>query len=263
MAGLGTAMYNGVSGLRSFSTAISVVSDNIANAGTTAFKSNEIRFADLVSSYYSTISSFNDREGAGSYPLAILTDWGQGPMINTSKWSDMAINGEGFFVVRDAQGNNFYTRDGSFYVNANGELVNYLGYSLLDVGGNPITLDLDQYSGFVVNSNGEIYGIEAATGNMSTDPLATIGLVTFRDPNGLIRVGNNLYREGPNSGRQDPAQPGTNGLGTIMSYTIEGSNVDLSEELVNMVIYQANFNANSKVITTAADMLNTAVNIVR
>lgn len=263
MAGLGTAMYNGVSGLRSFSTAISVVSDNIANAGTTAFKTNEIRFADLVSSYYSTLSSFTDREGSGSYPLAVLTDWGQGPMLNTSKWSDLAINGEGFFVVKDAQENNFYTRDGGFYLNSAGELVNYLGYKVLDVESNPIILDLNLYSSFTVTSDGKIYGVDNTTGNMTEDPIATLGLVTFRDPNGLIRVGNNLYREGPNSGRQDPTQPGTKGLGSIMSYTIEGSNVDLSEELVNMVIYQANFNANSKVITAATDMLNTAINVVR
>ncbi|MBW1976321.1 MAG: flagellar hook basal-body protein [Deltaproteobacteria bacterium] len=217
MAGIGTALYTGVSGLRAFSTAISVVSDNVANAGTTAFKANEIRFADLVGGYY-------------------------------SKWSDIAINGEGFFQVQDSNGNIFYTRDGSFYVDLNGNMISYLGYQLLDSSESPIQLETDTYSNFVIQSNGEIYGVDA-DGNMSDTPLATIGLVNFRDPNGLIRVGNNLFREGANAGKD--------------GYTIEGSNVDLAEELVNLIVYQANYNANTKTVSTAADMLNATVNIVR
>lgn len=263
MAGIGTALYTGVSGLRAFSTAISVVSDNIANASTTAFKANEIRFADLVGGYYSTTSSFFDREGSGAIPMAVLTDWSQGPLIPTSKWSDIAINGEGFFQVQDSNGNIFYTRDGSFYVDLNGNMVSYLGYQLLDSSGSPIQLDLTTYSNFVIQSNGEIYGVDAATGQMSSSPLATIGLVNFRDPNGLIRVGNNLFREGANAGKQGPFQPGQNGVGYLMNYTIEGSNVDLAEELVNLIVYQANYNANTKTVSTAADMLNATVNIVR
>ncbi len=263
MAGIGTALYNGVNGLRSFSTAVSVVSDNIANANTIGFKANTIRFCDFVAGYYSTVSAFNDREGSGSRPLAILTNFAQGPIINTSNWSDLAINGKGFFGVRDTSGNIYYTRDGGFYVNTQGKLVNYLGMSVLDSSGAEITLDTNTYSDFVVRDNGEIYGIDKNTGEISSAPLATIGLYIFKDNNGLVRAGGNLWREGPNAGKEGPYQPGTQGMGTIMSYAVEGSNVDLSEELVNMIIYQADFNANSKVITTSADMLNTAVNIVR
>ncbi len=263
MAGIGTALYNGVNGLRCFSTAVSVVSDNIANANTTGFKANTIRFCDFVAGYYSTISSFNDREGSGSRPLAILTNFAQGPIINTSTWSDLAINGKGFFGVQDSSGNIYYTRDGGFYLDSNGKVINYLGMSLLDSSGNPITLDINTYSDFVVRDNGEIYGIDKNTGQISQQPLAVIGLYNFKDANGLVRAGGNLWREGPNAGKEGPFQPGTNGMGTIMSYAIEGSNVDIAEELVNMIIYQADFNANAKVISTSSDMLNTAVNIVR
>ncbi|MCX7822663.1 MAG: flagellar hook basal-body protein [Syntrophobacterales bacterium] len=263
MAGVGTALYNGVNGLRCFSTAVSVVSDNIANANTIGYKSNSIRFCDFVAGYYSTVSAFNDREGSGARPLAVLTNFAQGPIINTSNWSDVAINGKGFFGVKDSSGNIFYTRDGGFYLNKEGKLVNYLGMSVLDKDGNEITLDINQYSDFVIRDNGEIYGIDKQTGEISQQALATLGLYYFNDPNGLVRAGGNLWREGPNAGKVGPKQPGTEGMGTIMSFAVEGSNVDLSEELVNMIIYQADFNANSKVITTSSDMLNTAVNIVR
>lgn len=262
MAGIGTALYNGVNGLRCFSTAVSVVSDNIANANTIGFKANSIRFCDFVAGYYSTVSSFNDREGSGARPLAVLTNFSQGPVINTSNWSDLAINGKGFFCVQDSSGNKFYTRDGGFYLNKDGKLVNYLGLTLTD-GENEIQLDTEKYSDFIVKENGEIYGIDKETGEVSENALATIKLVNFKDPNGLVRVGGNLWKIGPNVGDITNAQPGTEGMGTIMSYAVEGSNVDLSEELVNMIIYQADFNANSKVITTSSDMLNTAVNLVR
>ncbi|MBW2068335.1 MAG: flagellar hook-basal body complex protein [Deltaproteobacteria bacterium] len=141
-------------------------------------------------------------------------------------------------------------------------MISYLGYQLLDSSESPIQLETDTYSNFVIQSNGEIYGVDA-DGNMSDTPLATIGLVNFRDPNGLIRVGNNLFREGANAGKDGPHQPGQNGVGYLMNYTIEGSNVDLAEELVNLIVYQANYNANTKTVSTAADMLNATVNIVR
>ncbi len=262
MPGLGSTLWNGVSGLRSFSTAMTVVSDNIANAGTTGFKANEIRFADLVSSNYSTISSYTDREGSGSRALAILTDFAQGPIINTSNWSDLAINGEGFFKVQDPNNNKvYYTRDGSFHLDKDGNLVNALGMQVLDKDGNPISVGNPQdYASIVIDSTGKIVAIR---NDNTQEERGQIGLFRFPDPNGLRRVGNNLWEITPLAGDEIPGNPGDTGFGTIVSFAIEGSNVDLSEELVNMIIYQANFNANSKVITTASDMLNTTVNMVR
>ena len=262
MPGLGNTLWNGVSGLRSFSTAMTVVSDNIANAGSTGFKANEIRFADLVSSNYSTISSYTDREGSGSRALAILTDFGQGPIINTSNWSDVAINGEGFFKVQDPNSNKiYYTRDGSFHIDKDGYLVNSMGMRVVDQSGQPISLGNPQdYASFSIDVNGKISAIR---NDNTIEEKGQIGLFRFPDPNGLRRVGNNLWEITPLAGDEIAGNPGDAGFGTIMSFAIEGSNVDLSKELVNMIIYQANFNANSKVITTASDMLNTTVNMVR
>ena len=262
MPGLGSALWNGVSGLRSFSTAMTVVSDNIANTGTTGFKANEIRFADLVSSSYSTISSYTDREGSGSRTFAILTDFAQGPIINTSNWSDLAINGEGFFKVQDpTSGKIYYTRDGSFHLDKDGYIVTPMGMQLLDKDGNPISVGNPQdYASFSIDTSGKITAIK---NDNTIEEKGQIGLFKFPDPNGLRRVGNNLWEITSLAGDEIAGNPGDNGFGTIMSFAIEGSNVDLSEELVNMIIYQANFNANSKVITTASDMLNTTVNMVR
>ncbi len=262
MPGLGSTLWNGVSGLRSFSTAMTVVSDNIANAGTTGFKANEIRFADLVSSNYSTLSSYTDREGSGSRTLAILTDFAQGPIINTSNWSDVAINGEGFFKVVDENGKEYFTRDGTFHLDKDGFLVNALGYKVQGEGGDIQFQNVENYVSFTIGPDGTIYAIDR-DGNTNTEK--KIVLFRFQDPNGLRRVGNNLWEYTPlaGSGADNALTPGQDGAGTLVGFAIEGSNVDLSEELVNMIIYQANFNANSKVITTAADMLNTTVNMVR
>jgi len=262
MAGIGTALYNGVNGLRSFSTAVSVVSDNIANANTAGFKANTIRFCDFVAGYYSTVSSFNDREGSGSRPLAILTNFAQGPIMNTSNWSDLAINGKGFFGVQTSDDTpiTYYTRDGGFYVDKDGNLVNYLGLKVLGGDGSTAITGLNDYTDLVVKENGEIWGVK---NGQFVNTGQQICLFYFNDPNMLVRTGGNLWTwKGDESGIIKN-QPGKDGMGTIISFALEGSNVDLSEELVNMIIYQADFNANSKVITTSADMLNTAVNIVR
>ncbi|WP_448383033.1 flagellar hook-basal body complex protein [Desulfosoma sp.] len=390
--GISQAMNIGVSGLNASATALTVVSDNIANVNTTAFKSNSVRFGDLVAGYYSTLSQDSDREGSGTAIMGIVTQFAQGPLISTTRWSDVAINGEGFFSVQvPGTTTIYYTRDGSFHMDKDGYLVNEMGYRVLNRDGNAIKVDNPSdalFSNYYVDSNGQIWGtptdptqvviyatnakqpskafgsiyikdpingdititlndgtvltltlgedghiqpntdtdndgekdafvgainlseffIENADtdgdGNTdmegispgaepgyytiadvtstlangeewsadnwmatSNDPQPVLDgqlrVSTFANNNGLIRQGNNLYTQGPESKFPIHGTANDGIRGNIFSSTIEGSNVDIAREMVNMITYQASYNANSKTITTSAELLNTAVNMVR
>jgi flagellar hook protein FlgE len=270
--GVSSSMYIGVSGLNSFGSALAVVSDNVANANTTAFKSSTVRFGDMVSSFYSTQSRDTDRAGSGSSILGISTNFGQGSIVSTSDWTDVALNGEGFFSVRllDATGaptgGTFYTRDGSFHVDQNGYFVNSQGFGVLGSDGNPIRVEANPatpvYTNYTIDANGQIWGSPVAGGATVTIGVP-LRVSTFPNQDGLIRQGSNLYTVGPETGTPVDSTANTSSTGQILSRSIEGSNVDLAAEMVNMVIYQADFNANAKSITTGDNMLNTVVNLIR
>jgi flagellar hook protein FlgE len=249
----------------------------VANANTTGFKANMVRFCDMVDGYVSTQASDTDRAGAGSAILGVGTDFAQGSMINTSTWSDLAISGDGFFNVQnlDAAGNLtgpvYQTRDGSFHLDKNGYLVNNLGYAVLDATGTGAirvepTPANPTYTNYRVDADGNIWGTPT-----TADPVTgfapvirgQIGLTTFPNPEGLIRMGSNLYSQGPEAGTAVTAAPNSGPRGFILDLTLENSNVDLATEMVNMIIYQADYNANSKSITVASQMLETMVNLIR
>lgn len=270
-----SCMYIGTTGLASFAEALSMTSDNVANANTTGFKASHARFGDMVSSFLTTQSVDTDRAGAGSAILGIATNFAQGSLTTTETWSDLAINGDGFFAVHqldssnqlDAAAQTYYTRDGGFHVNAEGILVNNQGLAVLDSTGALISVDdpaTPVYYNYNVDSDGQIWGtpIDPTAG---TDPvmIASIGLSTFPNQDGLIRQGANLYLPGPESGAATTTTVGEKPNVTIVDCSVEASNVDLATEMVNMIIYQADYNANSKSITTGSTMLDTVINMVR
>jgi flagellar hook protein FlgE len=266
------AMYIGVSGLNAFGSAISVLSDNVANANTTGFKSNHVLFGDMVSSYYVTPSPDTDRQGAGSNILGVSTDFSQGPTQTTSTWSDVAISGEGFLNVRlldstgAATGATYYTRDGSFHMDRNGYLVNSTGYGVLDNGGAPVRVEVAPatpvYTNYTIDENGQVWGTPIAGGDAVTIG-APFRITTFPNQDGLIRHGNNLYQLGSGAGTPVNSVANTASTGSILNRAIELSNVDLANEMVTMIIYQADYNANSKSITVGDNMLTTVVNLIR
>ena len=281
--GVNSTLYIGASGLRSFAEAMSMTSDNVANAGTTGYKASHARFGDMVSSYLSTQSVNNDREGSGSALLGVSTNFGQGPMLGTDTWSDLAINGQGFFNVQQLSsgapvGNVYYTRDGSFRMDQNGYLVNSQGYAVLgyqgdtppatgDPGGDPIQIDnptAPAYKNYNITSDGRIWGtpIDPTVG---VDPilLGAIRVSSFPNQEGLVRQGANLYLQGSTSGAAINDQANAAGNGSLVDNNIESSNVDLATEMVDMIIYQADYNANSKSVTTGNTMVDTVINMVR
>lgn len=272
-------MFNGVSGLKSFSTALQTTSDNVANAGTTGYKANTLRFGDMVAGYYSTTSGDVQRRGIGSAVMAVDTDFAQGSQLGTSNWSDMTVNGPGYFSVAKSddptqQGNIeriHYTRDGAFHMDKDGWLVNYQGYYVLGQDEAPIQVENDPtnpiYTGYYVDSNGQIWGQPIAEDPANGwDPVAIgepVRLVVFPNEFGLIRQGGNLFTTGPESGEAVDVTGDPSLGGYITGYNLESSNVDLAGEMVNMIIYQSIYSANTKSITTARDMTEAVVNLIR
>ncbi|MCU0589661.1 MAG: flagellar hook basal-body protein [Syntrophobacteraceae bacterium] len=260
--GINSAMYNGVSGLNSFSTAISVVGDNVANSNTTAYKTNQVHFGDMVNQYLSINSNDTESEGAGSMILGISTDYAQGLILNTSNWADLAIGGEGFFNVRDdLSGKVYYTRDGSFHLDDQAFLVNLQGHRVQRVGGGDIQIsNIQNYVSFHVETDGSVYGVDN-TGAQNF--IGQLALSSFSNKDGLVRQGSNLYIAGPEVGQVFDNGTTPEIFGKVLDYSLENSNVDLAKQMVDMIIFQASYNANSKTITTCKDMIDATINMVR
>jgi len=255
-------MYTAISGLNTFSDALSVVSDNIANANTTGWKSNTVDFGDLVSGLMPTDSINTTAQGVGSQILGVTSDFTTGNEVQTGSWSDLMIQGNGFFAVQDTSGAIYYTRDGSFQLGADGYLDDEHGNHVLDSQGKPIQIEQNPsapvYSSYNIDKFGNVTGTDA-NGTVTIDQL---GITTFPNPNGLIRDGENMYTPGTSAG---PAVVGTAGAGQagqIISGALEGSNVDLTQQMVNLITYQADYQANSKSITTGSNLLQTVVGLI-
>jgi len=259
-------MFNGVAGLDTFSTALSIVSDNISNANSTGYKSNSGVFGDLVSGFMANQSTNTVSQGAGSDLLGVTTDFATGPTLQTGTWSNAMIQGNGFFSVEDSNNVISYTRDGTFQMDANGWLTNMEGDKVLGSTGSAIRIEANPatpvYTSYSIEQGtGTIYG--TLPGGTSTVSLGTIRVSTFPNPQGLTRVGDNRYTPGASAGTPIDSTGGVGQAGSIVSSAIEGSNVDLGKEMVNMIIYQSDYSANSKSITTADEMLQTVTNIIR
>jgi flagellar hook protein FlgE len=257
-------MYTAVSGLNSFQNALTIVSDDVANANTTAYKSNTALFGDLVSGYMSTSYVDTKAQGAGSTLLGTETNFGVGNAMQTGNWSDVMLQGGGYFNVKDTSGGLYYTRDGAFRIDANGFLTDQHGYQVIGSDGNPITMETDPknptHSSYSIDKFGVVNGALMAGGSQV---LGTLKVTNFPNQDGLIRMGQNLYTPGPTAG---PAVDGTANVGQsgqLVSGALEGSNVDIGTQMVNMIIYQADYQANSKAIQSADTCLQTVVNLIR
>jgi flagellar hook protein FlgE len=280
------SLTSAVSGLQQFQEAIDVIGNNIANVGTIAFKSARTDLADSFSQTLvnSTLSGQAAQQvGLGVVTAGIYNQYTQGAINRTGVDTDLAVSGDGFFVVRDAvNGNTYVTRAGDFRLDSTGYLITNGG------------LRVQGYNDLALSANGDIQ-IDAAQRPATADADATMvsyavddqGKITvrlsdgseyvrgqilmqnFTNPQGLVKEGNNLYSgiaaAGPLGGAAAPqaAAVGTNGLGTIQSGALELSNVDLSTEFSQLIQTQRAFQANARIMTTTDEMLQELVNIKR
>ncbi|MFZ4454159.1 flagellar basal body rod protein FlgG [Salibacterium aidingense] len=265
------SMYSGISGMRNFQQKLDVTGNNISNVNTFGFKKGRATFKDMVSQQIAGATApdggmggSNPRQvGLGSQLASIDTVHTQGSLQNTNRELDLGISGDGFFRVQDGDDNVFYTRAGNFYLDEDGTLVNADGYNVLDTNDEEITIDLNAQD-FSIGANGDV-NITDADGNTNDNP-PTISLVNFANPGGLQKEGNNLYTESVNSGDADDdntGAPGENGTGELVAGTLEMSNVDLSEEFTEMITAQRGFQANTRGITTADEVLQELMNLKR
>lgn len=278
------SMYSGVTGMKGFQTKLDVIGNNIANVNTIGFKKSRMTFQDLLSQNLNSSGVNPMQVGLGSTVSTVDVIHNSGSIMTTGVGTDLAILGDGFFVVGKpdsgaAEGTvpqeKYLTRAGNFVLDAEGNLVTPQGYNVLgvkvDEDGNKlaevIKIDPETYSSFRINNLGEVIAKDRNTGEETT--IATIGVVTPPNPAGLNKVGGSLYEMSSiadgNDGIISVEEISTpNDAKTqITSGQLEMSNVDLTEEFTEMIVAQRGFQANSRVITTSDEILQEVVNLKR
>ncbi|HPD33595.1 MAG TPA: flagellar basal-body rod protein FlgG [Bacteroidota bacterium] len=244
---------------------VEIIANNISNVNTTGFKKVRPEFQDLL---YETLQPAGAVSQVGTEPLnevqigsgtklvATTRILSQGDVTQTNNALDMAINGEGYFMIRKPDNSIAYSRDGTFHLDAQGQIVNSQGY-LLEPG---FTIP-DDTTDIQVSRDGYLQVM--LSGETQAQVLGQIELARFINPGGLRAVGDNLFVETPASGQPIYEQPGSNNTGEILQKSLENSNVDIVEEMVNMIIAQRAYELNSKSVMTADNILATAVNLKR
>ncbi len=251
------ALWIAKTGLDAQQTRMAVVSNNLANVNTTGFKRDRAVFEDLL---YQTIrqpgaQSSQDTQlpsglliGTGVRTVATEKLFTQGNLVQTGNSLDLAIQGRGFFEILLPDGSVAYTRDGSFQLDSQGQIVNSSGYILqpgITIPPNPQSL--------TVGVDGTVSVTVA--GEPAPQQLGNLQLVDFINPAGLHARGENLLQETAASGAPQPGTPGLDGLGTIIQGSVETSNVNVVEELVNMIETQRAYEINSRAIAATDEML--------
>ena len=279
---------SGVSGLQQFQQEMDVIGNNIANVDTVGFKGANVSFADTFSQTLGSSSNGSMQVGTGVLTAAISNDFTQGSISNTGVKTDMAVNGDGFFAVKDSTNNAQYvTRDGHFSVDSNGYLVtsngmHVQGYASFDASGvgtlgdikvdntgatmaDPISglpvADPSAVSSYSFGTDGKL-SVTLADGNSFTR--GQVLLQNFTSPGQLMKAGNNLFSNLSGAGPlAAPIPPGTGGVGSIVNSSLEMSNVDLASAMADMITTQRAFEASGKIVTTSDEILQTLVNLKR
>jgi flagellar hook protein FlgE len=197
--------------------------------------------------------------GLGSQIGTIDNIHTQGFQQTTNNPLDMAIEGDGMFILDGGEGTTYYTRAGNFYLDEGGNIVNPNGFYLQSVAGGNIEIPENAQS-FNIQTDGTVNYIDA-DGNPQV--AGQIALANFANPGGLELAGNNLYLATPNAGDPEIVVPDTEGAGSIVSGALEMSNVDLAEEFTEMIAAQRGFQANTRIITTSDELLQELVNLKR
>ena len=251
------ALWVGKTGLEAQHNRLSVISNNLANASTTGFKRDRILFEDLL---YQNVRHAGGRTsqdtelpsglslGTGVRTVATQKLHEQGNVLQTQNTYDMAIQGYGYFQVLHPNGNIAYSRNGEFHINGEGQIVTSSGYKLqpeITVPPNAMTVS--------IGTDGTVS--ITTPGNPQLTNIGQITMAMFQNPAGLNPVGQNLLMETSASGAPQVGVPGANGMGTIHQGSLEGSNVNVVEELVSMIETQRAYEMNSKAISTMDQML--------
>ena len=279
------SLQTGVSGLQQFQEDLQVIGNNIANVNTNGYKSASMHFEDQLSQ--SLANGSNTMQiGEGVATAAISSDFTQGATNITGGLTDLAISGNGFFVVKDpSSGASYVTRDGQFDLDANGYLhtangcrvQGYTGTSpyssastIGDLQINNATAiaalnDTTTPSPTIVGKSIDAYGqINVTLSDGTSGAIGQIVLQSFSNPQALMKQGDNLYTYSATAGPMAaPAAAGSGSVGQVQSGALESSNVDLAGQMAGLITAQRAFEANAKIITTSDEVLQTLVNLKR
>lgn len=251
------ALWIAKTGLEAQQSRLGIISNNLANVSTTGFKRDRAVFEDLLyqtvrqpgaQSSQSTMLPSGLMQGTGVRMVATEKLHTQGDITQTGNSLDVAIQGRGFFQVLRPDGTLGYTRDGTFQLDAQGELVNSEGY-LIQPG---ITIPANAQS-VTIGTDGTVS--VQVPGQSAPTQVGSLQLASFANPSGLQPIGENLYVETASSGAPQTGNPGLNGIGTVTQGALESSNVNVVSEMVDMIEAQRAYEINSKAVSTADQML--------
>ncbi len=249
-------------GLDAQQTRMSVISNNLANVNTFGFKKDRAVFNDLL---YQTVRQPGAQSSQSTeLPSGLMTGTGvrvvateklhsQGSVFQTDNPLDVAISGNGFFEILMPDGSTAYTRDGSFQRDSQGQIVTANGFILQPA----ISIPADTQTLSIAN-DGTVSALIA--GSTTPTQIGTIQISDFTNPTGLQPIGDNLFKETASSGTPQAGTPGLTGLGNLIQGSLESSNVNVVEELVNMIETQRAYEMNAKAIETTDQMLQYASN---
>jgi flagellar basal-body rod protein FlgG len=241
---------------------VEVISNNIANMNTVGFKRQSAVFEDLLYQTYEQPGAQSSDQGnvvptgvqigAGVKAGSVYRITGQGTLTNTGNTFDLAINGQGYFQVLLPSGETAYTRAGNFSTNAQGQIVTADGYLVQPT----ITIPANT-TNVTISQTGQV---QASVGGAAPTVVGQLTLATFFNDAGLDAQGNNLFLESAASGPATVGNPTQPGFGSVLQGYTEASNVDPVSEITNLIVAQRAYEMNSKVVTTADQMLSTASN---
>jgi flagellar basal-body rod protein FlgG len=259
------ALYTAASGMNAQQMQMDTVANNLANVNTSGFKKSRVEFQDLVyqemraagtQASSSTEAPTGLEVGLGTKPVATARNFSTGNLKNTGGPLDLAIDAAGFFQVSMPDGTTAFTRAGSFHLDGQGVIVTSEGYPLEPA----ITVPVNATS-VTVSKDGVVSATLA--GQTAAQQLGTITLASFANPAGLTPIGGTLFTPTTASGDPQTGPPGADGRGNLQQGFLEDSNVSVVEEMVNMIIGQRAYEANSRVIKAADDMLGQVNNLAR
>ena len=249
------SLHIAVSGVSAQANQLSAISTNIANATTTGYKNALVHFDTVMGDTPVTNYNIDGVQTSIRYGAA-----GQGGISTTTSSTDLAINGDGFFLVKGTDGGTALTRAGSFVADANGNLVNTAGYTLmgysLQGGGSGSLAPVTVPGGAATLSVGRDGTISTVNSSGATVSLYRVALANVESPDNLTSLSANVYEPSSTSGGMTIGTAGSGVFGAIDSSALESSTVDIATELTNMIVAQRGYEANSKVMTTSSDMMS-------
>ena len=259
------ALFTSATGMMAQQLNMDVISNNLANVNTVGYKDSRADFQDLLYQQIQPAGSVvaqgvesptGLQVGLGVRPASTETMFSEGQLENTGNPTDVAIQGNGFFSVLLPNGTTGYSRDGSFKMNSQGQLVNSSGYALQP----EIVIPADAES-VSIGTDGTVSVLRGTSTTATT--VGQISLTQFVNPAGLTSIGGNVFQATAASGAAQTGIAGQNGFGTLSQGNLEMSNVQIVQEMVNMIIAQRAYEVNSKAIQASDDMLNTANGLKR